>query len=316
MPRLIAAAVAASLLGSTAATAMPPAAIFTDPPHDAAHPARSEVLHIPTGGVEVNGLVYIAAGAGVHPTLVLFHGLPGNEKNLDLAQAVRRAGWNVVTMNYRGSWGSPGAFSFRGDLDDAKAVLAYIRDPKNAARLQIDPTRIAVAGHSMGGWVTALTAAHDPDLLGAILISAADIASIGAEPHNQLIKLAAENQESLAGVTDVALADQLAALGPMLSFAAAAPGLVHARLLVLSASDGLAPMTDRLVADIHRIGGTQVKTVHVDTDHNWSDDRIRLESEIITWLDTISAKPTYCRSLEQVLQTNDENVGQFNNMRR
>ena len=131
-----------------------------------------------------------------------------------------------------------------------------------------------------------------------------------------MIKLAAENQESLAGVTDVALADQLAALGPMLSFAAAAPGLVHARLLVLSASDGLAPMTDRLVADIHRIGGTQVKTVHVDTDHNWSDDRIRLESEIITWLDTISAKPTYCRSLEQVLQTNDENVGQFNNMRR
>ncbi|MDO8912512.1 MAG: hypothetical protein Q8N10_08825 [Phenylobacterium sp.] len=32
----------------------------------------------------------------------------GNEKNLDLAQAVRRAGWNAVTFNYRGSWGSPG----------------------------------------------------------------------------------------------------------------------------------------------------------------------------------------------------------------
>ena len=48
------------------------------------------------------------AGAGRRPTVVLLHGLPGNEKNLDLAQAIRRAGWNVVTFNYRGSWGSPG----------------------------------------------------------------------------------------------------------------------------------------------------------------------------------------------------------------
>ncbi|MGC1301673.1 MAG: alpha/beta fold hydrolase, partial [Caulobacteraceae bacterium] len=181
MTRLFAAALGAALLSAAPALAAPPAAIFTDPPHDAAHAARSEVIHIPTGGVEVNGLVYIAAGAGPHPTLVLFHGLPGNEKNLDLAQAVRRAGWNVVTLNYRGSWGSPGVFRFRGTLEDARAVLAFVRAPANAARLQIDPARIAIAGHSMGGWVTALTAAHDPHLMGAILISAADMAAQGRE---------------------------------------------------------------------------------------------------------------------------------------
>jgi predicted alpha/beta-fold hydrolase len=68
-----------------------------------------EVLHIPSGGVEINGVAYVAAGAGPHPVLVLFHGLPGNEKNLDLAQAVRRAGWTVVTLNYRGSWAARAA---------------------------------------------------------------------------------------------------------------------------------------------------------------------------------------------------------------
>ena len=94
------------------------------------------------GGVRINGIAYTAAGAGPHPVLVLMHGLPGNEKNLDLAQAVRRAGWTVVTFNYRGSWGSPGRFSFAGNLDDAKAVLAWLRDPANAARLAIDPRRI------------------------------------------------------------------------------------------------------------------------------------------------------------------------------
>src|SRR5579863_3769441 len=87
-----------------------PSAVFTDPPFDAAHPAQMTVLHIPSHGVQINGIVYQPAGEGPHPTLVIFHGLPGNEKFLDLAQAARRAGWNALTFNYRGSWGSPGVF--------------------------------------------------------------------------------------------------------------------------------------------------------------------------------------------------------------
>src|SRR5665213_1364794 len=60
-----------------------PKAIYTDPPHNTQHPARMEVLHIPSGDVKINGVAYLAAGAGVHPTFVLLHGLPGNEKNHD-----------------------------------------------------------------------------------------------------------------------------------------------------------------------------------------------------------------------------------------
>src|SRR5471030_156657 len=136
-----------------------PAAIFTDPPADAAHPPRMEVLHIPSGGVKINGVAYLAAGAGPHPTLVLLHGLPGNEKNLDLAQAVRRAGWNVVTFNYRGSLRSPGVFRFGQNLQDADAVLAYVRHPMNAKALGVEANRLVIIGHSMGGWVAVNTAA-------------------------------------------------------------------------------------------------------------------------------------------------------------
>jgi hypothetical protein len=35
-----------------------PPAIFTDPPADSAHPAAMTVLHIPTHGALINGLVY------------------------------------------------------------------------------------------------------------------------------------------------------------------------------------------------------------------------------------------------------------------
>ena len=174
---------AAVALATSSISAQVPRAIGTDPPRDSAHPARMEVLHIPSGGVRLNGVAYLASGAGRHPTFIFFHGLPGNEKNLDLAQAVRRAGWNAIAVNYRGSWGSPGAFRFGGNLEDADAVLAFLRDTTNARSLGVDPRRLVIAGHSMGGWVTALTAAHHPELLGAILISAADLGLVGAMPR-------------------------------------------------------------------------------------------------------------------------------------
>lgn len=283
MKSLLLAACAALAIGSTAmAQPRPPAAIYADPPTDKANPARSEVLHIPSGGVEINGLAYIAAGPGAHPTVILLHGLPGNEKNLDLAQALRRGGWNVVTFNYRGSWGSPGTFSFQGNLDDAKAVLAYVRAPANATRLGIDPKRLVMMGHSMGGWVTSQVAAGDPALAGAALISAADMSTFAGAPKVQRVALAKDNMEALAGVTAETMADQMATLGPH-SFTAAASGLAKAPLLVLTSDDGLAPPAEKLVMDLKQRGG-RVAIVHVDTDHSWNTARIRLETEILNWL--------------------------------
>jgi pimeloyl-ACP methyl ester carboxylesterase len=278
---LAACALSLALMGF-AAVPLPPAAIFTDPPADAAHPPRMEVLHIPSGGVELNAIAYVAQGAGPHPTVVLFHGLPGNEKNLDLAQAMRRAGWTVVAPNYRGSWGSPGKFSFRGNLDDAKAVLSYVRGPAGA-KLGVDPKRIVVMGHSMGGWVTAVTGGRDPDLAGAVLISAADMSASAARPAEQRLKLAEGNRESLAASAKQ-MAGEIGGLTPDLGFAAAAPGLAKHSLLVVTSNDGLQPAADKLVMDVKQRGG-RVAVVHIATDHGYSSARIRLESEVLNWLD-------------------------------
>lgn len=261
-----------------------PAAIYTDPPADAAHPAKMTVLHIPSHGLLINGLVYQPAGAGPHPTVVICHGLPGNEKNLDLAQALRRAGWNAVTFNYRGSWGSPGKFHFAQTLEDAPAVLAYLRDPANAAKLDIDPRRIALAGHSMGGWVVAHTAAKDHELLGAILISAGDMGRFGDAPRERAVAQMADDMESLAGVTAQSMADELIANAKAFHLENAAGGLTQMPLLALTADDGLAPDTDALVRAIRAQGGNKITALHVATDHSWSDRRIALESEIIKWL--------------------------------
>jgi pimeloyl-ACP methyl ester carboxylesterase len=261
-----------------------PAAIYTDPPADAAHPAKMTVLHIPSHGVLINGLVYQPPGAGLHPTIVICHGLPGNEKNLDLAQALRRAGWNAVTFNYRGSWGSPGKFRFTQNLEDANAVLAYLRDPANATKLGVDTHRMVMAGHSMGGWVVAHTAANDHALMGAILISAADMGRLASAPHDRVVAEMADDMESLAGVTAESMAAEAIANAKAFQMQNDVAGLVQMPLLVLTANDGLKPDTDALVSAIQAKGGRKITTLHVATDHSWSDRRITLETEIIKWL--------------------------------
>jgi len=270
--------------GSAALASSVPPAIFTDPPTDQAHPAAMTVLHIPSHGVLINGLVYSPPGAGPHPTLVICHGLPGNEKNLDLAQAVRRAGWNAVTFNYRGSWGSPGSFRFAQNPQDADAVLAYLRDPTNSAKLGVDPKRIAIAGHSMGGWVVAHTAAHDHALIGAILISMADMGVAGGRPRAQAVAAMADDMETLANVTAESMVDELAAHPQDFVVAGTAAGLAQIPVLAITSNDHLASQTDALVAAIKAKGGTKVTATHLDTDHSYSDRRIALESIVITWL--------------------------------
>jgi len=281
--------VTATLLFTTTASAQRvPRAIYADPSRDSLHPARLEVLHIPSGGVKINGVAYVAAGAGVHPTFVFFHGLPGNEKNLDLAQAVRRAGWNAITVNYRGSWGSPGAFRFGNNLEDADAVLAYLRDTSTARALGIDTKHIVIAGHSMGGWVTALTAAHDHALRGAVLISMADMGRVGSMlPRAQAPAFMADNMEALAGVTAESMADDLLGNAAKWRVTDSAAGLANVPLLVLTSNDGLAPHADTLVKLVRAKGNSRVTVVHEATDHSWSDKRITLETAVLNWLQAL-----------------------------
>lgn len=265
-----------------------PEAIYTDPAPDVENPASMDVLHIPSGDVEINGIIYVASGAGPHPTLVLCHGWPGNEKNLDLAQTIRRAGWNVVAFNYRGSWGSPGSFRFANNPQDAAAVLDHLRTPEIAGKFRIDPTQLAIVGHSMGGWVTAMTASEDATLIGAGLISAANMGALSGLERQQLLDIAASNSETLADTSPEKMVDELIASREDFDLRHRVEGLARVPLLVLSSDDGLAPQTDEIVRLIRENGGKKVTAYHAATDHSWSDRRIDLATQILHWLDGLT----------------------------
>jgi pimeloyl-ACP methyl ester carboxylesterase len=157
------------LLFATSSLAQTPDAVFKDPPQqtDRKLAARMVELHVPvlddgkpTSEV-MNGIMYLAAGAGTHPTVILLHGFPGNEQNLDLAQSMRRSGWNVLYFHYRGSWGSGGDFSFAHAMDDTQTAIRFVHEPSNVKKYNIDRAHVVLVGHSMGGFMAEYTAAHD-----------------------------------------------------------------------------------------------------------------------------------------------------------
>ena len=108
-------------------------------------------------GSKLLGGLYRAAGAGPRPTAILLHGLPGVEKNLDVAYALREAGWNCAYFHYRGSWGSEGTFTLAGRHDDLLAVADWL-----ARQPCVDVGRVALFGHSAGGYLAFMAAAIDP----------------------------------------------------------------------------------------------------------------------------------------------------------
>lgn len=44
-------------------------------------------------------VIYIASGAGPHPTVLMLHGFPSNEKNLDLTTAYWLRRWGEASVS-------------------------------------------------------------------------------------------------------------------------------------------------------------------------------------------------------------------------
>ena len=263
-------------------------------------------FQLPSHGALLNALVYVAAGAQPHPTVILLHGFPGNERNLDIAQTLRRAGYDVLFFDYRGSWGSPGDFSFLHSIEDTESAIAYLRTPANAAKLRVDPNNLILIGHSMGGMITAIVASNDPSVRAAGLISAADMAGRtlpAVQAHQQEAALpqiakglAANGMAPLAGCTPESLARELLANATTWNLSGLAPKLaassagIHRPVLVVSSDDGNTPATDALIANLKKLGDTEVTATHIATDHSYSDHRIALQQAVLGFLATLGTK--------------------------
>ena len=279
------------LFGALAAPAqrLPPA-LTTDPPPAKEFPAALEAPEVMSHGARLNAVFYIASGRGPHPTVLLMHGFPGNEKNLDLAYAIRRAGWNVLIPHYRGSWGSAGTFSFSNAIEDTQAAIQFLRDAENVKKYRMDPKKIVLIGHSMGGFMAACATARDPEVAGLVMISAWNIGATMSGPREtHRIDSFPAASTRLAGTTPAGLQAEAEANAAKWNYLDYAEALKTRPVFVVESHDRNLSDNKAMKEALQKAGNSRVKETYLETDHSYSDHRIALQVEVLEWLDTVLA---------------------------
>ena len=263
-----------------------PNAVTTDPARDKQFPPALSVLTISSNGSEMDAFLYLAAGPGSHGIVVLLHGLPGYENNGDLAQSIRRAGWNVLIFNYRGTWSSAGTFSQSSAIDDTVAVVRFLRDPANVASYRIDPRRLVIIGHSFGGFLAGYIGSHDPDITAIGIISATNLGKINFDPNERETRLKRWQTQlhPVHGATASGLFSEAERHAKEWDYVQWADALRTRPLLLVEADDQNHADMEALASAVRRNGSARLEQKVVPTDHSFSDARIALQTIVIDWL--------------------------------
>jgi predicted alpha/beta-fold hydrolase len=124
-------------------------------------PATSQGITITVGTNSIAAFAMLAEGETKKETVILLHGLPGHERNLDIAQELRRNGKNVIYFNYRGAWGSQGDFLYSNCIEDVGKVIDFLSTTENSEKYRVKLNSFILFGHSMGGGIALLSGAND-----------------------------------------------------------------------------------------------------------------------------------------------------------
>lgn len=252
-------------------------------------PALAEV-NFESYGDRLNGILYQANGIGPHPTVVLLHGYPGNEKNLDLAQSMRRAGYNVLFFHYRGAWGSGGDFSFSHVIEDVGSAAEFLRS--NADEYRVDPDRLLIIGHSMGGFAALQGAARDETIVCVAGIAPADVGLIADlaqqdESFAQGFAAGADALPMLSGWSGQAVTAELTTNRDAFSLIDQAPKLNGKSVLLIAGDKDavLAPEVFHapLVAAYSAQSDIALTHAIIPGDHSFSWSRIELIDTVLDW---------------------------------
>lgn len=134
-------------------------------------------LSVAAGDLRLPAVLTLPEAAGPHPVIVLVHGsgshdgdetIGPNKPFRDLAEGLQARGVGTLRYFKRGRLKPLGPEATLRDetIDDALAAVRLARDQKG-----VDPSRVFLLGHSLGGYLAPHIATRDPRLRGVVVLA-------------------------------------------------------------------------------------------------------------------------------------------------
>ncbi|MBN1332175.1 MAG: alpha/beta fold hydrolase [Synergistales bacterium] len=262
---------------------------------DTDHPSGVMNIILHQGHERLHGIIYTPQGAGPHPTILLLHGFPGYEKNLDLAQILRRAGFNVIQFHYRGSWGSEGDYSFANVLSDVSMAVRYFTEKENAEKYNVDTSRMILIGHSLGGFAALMTAPHYHHLRHVISIACYNLGAVtrnyGKDEKfkDKTREMFEECTVPLKGTGVYDLVEEMKVHQEVWDIANHGEELREKHILLISGEeDDISELEIHhkpIALSLKNSGAGNLREVLLPDGHSFHDTRIKLAHTILEWLE-------------------------------
>jgi hypothetical protein len=253
-------------------------------------------IEVPSQGDTLRGFIRVAAGPGPHLTVVQLQGFPGSETPT-LPATMQTAGYNGVGFMFRGNRRSSGFFTVEGTIDDARAMLAYLRTDSIARRFRIDPNRIVVVGASSGSLATLTTLADDQRVACAAVyvpfnwmhgtIAGRTDSVIRAGFHGIVRQMTSATPPVIKEKSPGSFVEHTVANAERYDLAPVAAQLRGRKLMLIGAAqDNVAPIPVhyRPVLDAARAAGAAVRDTIVDDSHNLPAAGTAATAAMVRWL--------------------------------
>lgn len=234
-------------------------------------------VYFESHGRRLLGTLFLAQDDSPKPTALILHGIPGIEKNYDIALMLRKNGWNSLIFHYQGCWGSQGIYTLKTIPDDVCAALDYLSQGQHP---QINPHQLVCIGHSLGGWAAVLSAVQEAR------VKAVAVYGIVADPTSLPFSAAdalANFTPWLPGLTPDAFVEQWQALDTAYSPLEQVSALTQPLLVLHGQADEVIPIAQAEALFARAQGLKQIK-IHPDANHAFAWHRDWLLQEILQWL--------------------------------
>lgn len=261
--------------------------------NDPDQPMRVEMAAIQSGNDTLLGRFYLASGKGDHPAVILLHGFPGIQQNMDWPYFLQQQGFHVLVAHYRGSWGSHGVFTYTHALEDVEAMISFVTHSDQVERYGIDIRRISIVGHGFGGFLALMSAASDNRVASTAALSpynlgrAAEFIAGDKDLHEKTLHMLNHVCPLLKGASGESLIEEAKEHAKSWDLTAINTSFKNHPLLLTAATRDLEapvafhhePLYESLIKK-----GEQVDVVKLDTDHHYLDKRETMAQLLLSWL--------------------------------